>query len=160
MGAGKSTVGYVLANRLRLNFFDLDREIERQTKQSIAEIFETAGEQAFRDLESETIANLSSRRGIVVATGGGVIVREQNQRCMRNGIVIYLYASVEQQYARVAKSQHRPLIRNSEDPKAVLAELMGERDPIYRREADLIVMSGDRSTDKVVNNIQKYLLDL
>lgn len=160
MGAGKTTVGYALANRLRVNFFDLDREIERQAKQSIAEIFETGGEQAFRDLESQIIAELSSRRGIVVATGGGVIGRDENRRCMRNGIVFYLYASVEQQYERVANSQHRPLIRDAEDPKAVLAELMVERDPVYRSEADLMVLSGGRSTAKVVNDIQNYLLKL
>ena len=139
MGAGKSTVGRQLAEALHLDFFDSDQEIERRTGADIPWIFDVEGEQGFRDREEAVIDLLTQKPRLLLATGGGAVLRPANrQRLHERGFVIYLKARVEQQLERTARDRHRPLLRTA-DPEARLRELMLQREPLYRETAHLII---------------------
>ncbi|HVF65035.1 MAG TPA: shikimate kinase [Casimicrobiaceae bacterium] len=145
MGAGKSTLGRQIARRLHLPFLDADIELERRLGVSIATIFEIEGEAAFRDREEALIDELTDRRNIVLATGGGAITRQGSRRNLNErGTVVYLHATPETLFHRIGGSRNRPML-NVEDPRARLAALYAERDPLYRLIADEIVES-DRDT--------------
>ena len=145
MGAGKSTLGRQVARRLHLPFLDADVELERRLGVTIATIFEIEGEQAFRDREEALIAELTDRRGIVLATGGGAVTREGSRRCLNErGTVAYLHATPDTLFGRVRTSRNRPMLK-VEDPRARLAALYAERDPLYRMIADHVIES-DRDT--------------
>lgn len=153
MGAGKTTIGRQLASKLNMQFVDSDHEIVRRTGASIPLIFDVEGEEGFRRRERDVIEDLSLRDGIVLATGGGAVLAEENRRCLRaRGTVVYLYASVEQLLARTSRDRNRPLLR-TENPKAKLEELMATRDPLYREVADMVVHTEDRSVRSVVKEI-------
>ena len=153
MGAGKSTIGRQLAGALHLDFKDCDHELVRQTGASIPLIFEIEGEAGFRKRESAMLDQLTSEKELVMATGGGAVLDEENRKhLMSRGIVIYLYASIEQLFQRTSKDKNRPLLQ-TEDPKAKLQELMAVRDPLYREVADLIIHTEDRSVRSVVKEI-------
>ncbi len=159
MGSGKSTVGRSLARRLRADFIDLDREIEERAGKSISQLFECDGQKYFRDYEASVLKELASKSGLVVATGGGTILRQANRQCMRNGVVVYLHATVEQQYERIKNSTHRPLL-NSTDPKETLSVLFKERDPLYRAESDIVMYTDNQSTHDVINRIDQKIMSL
>jgi len=145
MGVGKSTIGKVLAKNLVLEFIDSDREIEDRTGVSIMTIFDIEGISKFRDREVQVISEIAKRRGIVLATGGGAILRLENRLALRNsGLVVYLHATVEMQMQRTRNTENRPLLRNA-NPRAVLEELMAEREPLYRQEADIVYITDKRS---------------
>jgi len=145
MGAGKSTIGRHLAKSLGLEFVDSDHEIERRTGANIPLIFDVEGEAGFRQREKKIIAELTQREGIVLATGGGVVLDPDNRACLRErGKVIYLYATVAQLLARTAKDRNRPLLQTT-DPRARLQELLQTRDGLYREVADLVVDTGART---------------
>ena len=145
MGAGKSTIGRHLAKSLGLEFVDSDHEIERRTGASIPLIFDVEGEAGFRQREKKVIAELTQRDGIVLATGGGVVLAPENRACLQErGKVIYLYATVEQLLARTAKDRNRPLLQTA-DPRARLQELLTGRDALYREVADVVVDTGGRT---------------
>jgi len=153
MGSGKTTIGRQLANILRLDFNDSDHEIVRRTGASIPLIFDIEGEEGFRQRESEVIAELTQSSGLVLATGGGAVLREENRRHLRErGVVIYLFASIEQLLRRTSRDRNRPLLQTS-DPRAKLEELMQLRDPLYREVADMILYTDDRSVRSVVKEI-------
>lgn len=157
MGAGKSTIGRQLAKQLHKNFFDSDQEIEKQTGALISLIFEIEGEEGFRDRESRTIDKLTKRKNIVLATGGGAVLREENRRAIRrNGTVIYLHIPIETQLKRTSKSKHRPLLQ-TDDPEQKLKALMKIREPIYRQEADIIIRCNNRSQHSVVRELIRRL---
>lgn len=157
MGAGKSTIGRHLAKQLHKKFVDSDHEIEKQTGASISLIFEIEGEEGFRDRESRTIERLSRRKNIVLATGGGAILREENRRALRrSGTVIYLHTPIETQLKRTSNSKHRPLLE-TENPVERLQALMEVREPIYRGEADIVVTCNDRSPHGVVREVIQKL---
>ena len=159
MGAGKSTIGRNLAKQLHKEFYDSDQEIEKQTGAPIGLIFEIEGETGFRDRESKTIESLASKKNIVLATGGGAILREENRLALRrSGIVIYLHTPVETQLRRTSSSKHRPLLQTGR-PADKLGALMKEREPIYRREADIIIHSRNRSPHSVVRELIRKLED-
>lgn len=159
MGAGKSTIGRQLAKQLHKNFFDSDQEIENQTGARISLIFEIEGEAGFRDRESRIIETLTKHKNIVLATGGGAVLREQNRRALRrNGTVIYLHIPIETQLKRTSKSKHRPLLKTN-DPAQKLKALMEVREPIYRQEADIIVRCNNRSPHSVVRELIRKLND-
>jgi len=132
MGAGKSTIGRLLAKELRLPFKDSDKEIEQRTGADIPWIFDVEGEQGFREREQAVITELCDVDGMVLATGGGAVMRAENRAALkRGGHVVYLHASVEQQVDRTSRDRNRPLLRAA-DPGKVLAELFAVRDPLYR----------------------------
>jgi len=123
MGAGKSTIGRLLAKELRLNFKDSDKEIEERTGASIPLIFDLEGEQGFRDREEQVIADLVLEPGLVLATGGGAVMRETNRQVIKQHCrVIYLHTSVENQLERTAKDRNRPLLQ-TENPRQVLGRI-------------------------------------
>ncbi len=140
-GAGKSTLGRQLARRLDKQFLDADRELERTLGVTIPTIFEIEGEASFRDREEATLAELVLRTGIVLATGGGVVIRPGNRVRLRgNGTVVYLHAEPATVFHRVHASRHRPLL-NTPDKLARLEELYRNRDALYREVADVVVES-------------------
>jgi shikimate kinase len=153
MGAGKSTIGRQLASALHLEFKDCDHELVRQTGASIPLIFEIEGEEGFRKRESAMLDQLTSEPVQVMATGGGAVLAEDNRKyLMSRGIVIYLYASIDQLFQRTSKDKNRPLLQ-TEDPRGRLQQLMDERDPLYREVADMIIHTEDRSVRSVVKEI-------
>jgi shikimate kinase len=157
MGAGKSTVGRQLAETLSFDFKDSDREIQARTGVDIPTIFEYEGEEGFRQRERQVIDELSGGDGIVLATGGGAVLRPDNRQDLTaRGLVIYLHCSPEQQYSRTARDRNRPLL-HTEDPLARLRELMEERDPLYRQVADMVVSTERRGTSSVVKEIRRRL---
>jgi shikimate kinase len=159
MGAGKSTVGRQLAESLGYEFRDSDREIQRRTGVDIPTIFEFEGEEGFRQRERQVVDELSQEDGIVLATGGGAVLRAENRQDLTTrGVVIYLHCSPEQQYARTSRDRNRPLLQTA-DPLGRLRELMEERDPIYRQVADIVVSTEKRGTASVVKEIRRRLED-
>ncbi|MCG8097766.1 MAG: shikimate kinase AroK, partial [Candidatus Thiodiazotropha taylori] len=135
MGAGKTTVGRQLAEHFRKEFIDSDLEIQRRTGVDIPTIFEFEGEEGFRQREQEVIDELTQRDEVVLATGGGAVIREQNRKALSSrGLVIYLHCTVEQQFERTHRDKNRPLLQ-TDDPMAKLKSLMAERDPLYRQTA-------------------------
>jgi len=157
MGAGKSTIGKLLAKTLGCEFWDSDREIERRTGVSIPMIFEYEGEPGFRRRESEVLGQLSMRQDIVLATGGGAIVLPENRELLRRrGFVVFLKCSVDKQLERTHKDANRPLLR-TEDPRQRLEDLFREREPLYTELADLIVDTGGLSGQAAVRRIVKAL---
>lgn len=145
MGAGKTTVGRILARRLRRRFVDSDHEIERRCGVRIPVIFDIEGEAGFRQRESQVIAELTAIEGIVLATGGGAVLAEENRRCLASrGTVVYLHALPETLYARICHDRNRPLLATP-DPLGRLRDLYAERDPLYRSVADIVVDTGTQS---------------
>jgi shikimate kinase len=157
MGAGKSSVGRQLANLLHKDFIDSDSEIERRTGADIPLIFELEGEAGFRQRESRVIEELTRRQNIVLATGGGVVLDQQNREVLKTrGFVIYLQASVEQLFERTSRDRRRPLLQ-TDDPHARLTELLRQREPLYEEIADLVVNTDRRSVHQVVDEIRDQI---
>lgn len=154
MGAGKTTIGKKLAEQRGLCFVDSDHEIEERTGVDIAFIFEKEGEEGFRKREEQVIEDLSARAGIVLATGGGAILRADNRRLLKSrGYVVYLHASVAQQFARVERSENRPLLAQG-DRREILARLFAERDPLYREVADLVLDTDGKNAKLLARDIE------
>tara|TARA_R110001599_G_scaffold5755_8_gene28693 strand:- start:264 stop:770 length:507 start_codon:yes stop_codon:yes gene_type:complete len=157
MGAGKSTIGRLLAKELKYPFKDSDREIEARTGADIPWIFDVEGEEGFREREEAMIAELVQEHGIILATGGGVVMREANRRALSaHGLVVYLRTSVDQQLQRTSKDRQRPLLLNA-DPEKVLRDLMARRDPLYSEIADVTIDTDQRGPKVVVNTILSRL---
>ncbi len=149
MGAGKSTIGKIIARTLSLGFADSDREIEQRTGADIPWIFDVEGEAGFRDREEQVIEELTRRDNTVLATGGGVVMREANRIALaERGFVVYLHATLEEQLRRTRGDRNRPLLARG-DPETVLRELIAIREPLYRSIADLVVET-DRSGPRVI----------
>jgi len=160
MGAGKTTVGRLLAKHLHKTFLDSDHELEQRTGVNIPVIFELEGEEGFRAREASLIRELAQRRDIVLATGGGAVLRPENRAALAgNGIVIYLNASAEDLWLRTRHDRNRPLLQTA-DPKARLRELLEQRDPLYREIADIIVTSGHHSVNHVVREVEQKIAAL
>jgi shikimate kinase len=160
MGAGKSTIGRQLAKQFGIDFLDSDREIEVRTGADIPLIFDLEGEQGFRARERAVIDDLTKLKGVVVATGGGAILDADNRHHLSaRGRVVYLHTSVDQQLRRTSRDRHRPLLQ-TEDPRGRLAQLMAEREPLYREIADLTVETDGRSVSAVVKEIVRRLKGL
>lgn len=157
MGAGKTTVGRQLAEMLRMEFLDSDQEIQRRTGVDIPTIFEFEGEQGFRNREQNVIDELTAREGIILATGGGAVLRDSNRQFLSSrGFVVYLHCTPEQQYERTFRDRNRPLL-HTEDPLDKLRSLMQIREPLYRQIADAVVSTEGRNTQSVVREIMSRL---
>jgi shikimate kinase len=142
MGAGKTTIGRRVAELLGLPFYDLDHEIEMHTGATIPLIFDVEGESGFRQREQAVLAEFAARNGIVLATGGGAVLAEENRRCLRErGFVVYLETTLEDQLARLARDRKRPLLA-APDRRELLRTLAAVRNPLYREVADLTVPAG------------------
>lgn len=159
MGAGKSSVGRLLAKRFRAQFMDVDEEIKRRTGVSIPWIFQKEGEEGFRQRESEVIANLSTLKGWVVATGGGSILRTENQTHLKkSGHIIYLRVSLSQQVERATRRPgERPLLSEG-DPEETLRQINKIRTPLYEALADLIVDTDNKNPKAVVKIIKDWVM--
>jgi shikimate kinase len=157
MGAGKSTVGPILARRLAWEFVDLDAEIERSVRLTIPEIFASRGEAAFRKLEAEVTGRVIERERMVLAPGGGWLANEQvTQRGPAGTVTVWLRVSPEEVLRRVgSRRDDRPLLSVA-DPEAAVRRLLSEREPLYR-EADLIVDTDGRTARAVATEIQTSL---
>lgn len=159
MGAGKTTVGKILADELGLEFLDTDREIEERTGADIAWIFDVEGEEGFRKREAAMLDELTARTGVLVATGGGVILREENRkRLVSRGTVVYLDAPLEQQVERTGHDRNRPLLQDR-DPREILEDMQAERDPLYREVADHVFRADKRSARVLASEIVRALAE-
>ena len=153
MGAGKSAVGRQLARSLHLTFVDSDDEVESRTGVDIPFIFEKEGEEGFRKREAAAIDDLTRKDGVVLATGGGAVLRPENRNHLGGrGFVVYLYTTVDQQVARTGKGRDRPLLEGG-DPRQILEGLLEVRDPLYREIADLVVNTDGRRVKAVADEI-------
>ena len=160
MGVGKSTIGRVLSEILGLQFFDSDREIEAATGADIPWIFDVEGEAGFRLREVRMIDQLTRKKNIVLATGGGAVLAEKNRKRLRKrGLVVYLRASIKQQVDRTSRDKSRPLLQTP-DPEQKIRELMKIRDPLYLELADLIVDTNRRNPRSVSLDIVQQLQQL
>lgn len=157
MGAGKTTVGRILARKLKSRFVDSDQEISLCTGVTIPTIFEIEGETGFRRRESVLIERLTGQEGIVLSTGGGVVLDPMNREYLRSrGIVVYLAASPETLHERTRRDKNRPLLQ-VDDRLKKLRELFEQRDPLYREIAHIIVEVGRTSAAQVVRQVQSKL---
>lgn len=157
MGAGKSTIGRLLAAELNLRFRDSDRVIEERTGADIPWIFDMEGEEGFRERETSVLQELATENESVIATGGGIVLREQNRILMRSsGYVCYLTASIDQLVERTARDKKRPLLQ-VENPRQKIIDLLALRDPIYRDAADFIVNTDRRSPKAVAQEIASFV---
>jgi shikimate kinase len=156
-GCGKSTVGRHLARQLGLRLIDSDHEVERRIGMPIRDWFEVHGEQAFRDIEEDVIDVLSSAEDIVLATGGGAVLRPANRDRLRDRThVFYLRSTPEELFKRLRHDTHRPLLQVA-DPLRRLRELFRERDPLYRLVAHYVVETGRPSVVSLVNMVLMQL---
>ncbi len=150
MGAGKTTIGKRLAESMGKQFIDSDHEIEKRTGVNIPTIFDIEGEEGFRNRESTILDELTQKKGVILATGGGAVLRPENRKYLAaRGMVIYLSASVEQLYKRTRMDRNRPLLQTG-NPKKKLQSLFEERDPLYREIADLVAETDDRSIQQAL----------
>lgn len=157
MGAGKSTIGRHLAELLDKEFQDTDHEIEKRTGASIPLIFEIEGEAGFRGRESSVLNDLTGKSGLVLATGGGVILSADNRRVLHNrGVVVYLHAPLDTLLQRTRRDRHRPLLQTT-DRRRTMEEILKAREPIYRQVADIVVETAHRSPMSVAREIARKL---
>jgi shikimate kinase len=153
MGVGKTTIGRQLAKALQRPFYDSDKFIEQKTGVDIATIFEFEGEQGFRKREHKVIQELTQIQNIILATGGGVVVNEDNRRLLKQlGFVIYLQCSVERLYERTRKDTQRPLLQ-TENPRQRIEQLLKQREPLYSSCADLTINTENLMSKVVVKKI-------
>jgi shikimate kinase len=157
MGAGKSTVGRLIAEKLNYQFVDSDHEIEHRTGATIPMIFDIEGEAGFREREALVIDELTERNEVVLATGGGVVERETNRQHLRTrGFVVYLKSPVEALIQRTKHDRNRPLLQ-TDNPGKVLTELMEKREPWYIEMADLVIETQQVPVHRVVKQILERL---
>lgn len=155
MGAGKTTVGKILASRLDWVFFDSDRVVEQKTGVSIPVVFDLEGEAGFRRRESQALDDLLSGDRIVLATGGGIVLKPENRASLRGaGLVVYIEVAPELLYARTRHDRNRPLLQVA-DPLARLRQLLIERDPLYREVADVVVDGNRHNARQIAQIVEK-----
>jgi shikimate kinase len=159
MGAGKTTIGRLIAKHMGMTFYDSDHEIEKRTGVKIPLIFELEGEAGFRKRESAVIAELSHLDNIVMATGGGAILMPENRTLLKaHGRIIYLRGQVQDLWIRTRNDKSRPLLQGG-NMRQKLEQLYATRDPIYHELADYIVNTGSQSATEITDEIIQ-LLDL
>lgn len=156
-GCGKSTVGRSLARHLGVRLVDTDAEVERRVGMPVRAYFETHGEPAFRDVEQEVVDEVTRQEGLVIATGGGAVLRQANRDALHERArVFYLRATPEELHRRLRHDTHRPLLQVA-DPLRRLRDLYRERDPLYRRTAHFTVDNARPSVQGLVHRILMQL---
>ena len=160
MGAGKTTIGKFLADELKLEFKDVDREIEVRAGVDIPWIFDQEGEPGFRVREAAVLDEISQLDDVLISTGGGAVMREDNRALMRaRGVVVYLHTSVAEQARRTGRDRKRPLLQTG-DPAQVLANLMAVREPLYREVAHITVNTDSRGPKAVAHDLAQQIAAL
>jgi shikimate kinase len=152
-GSGKSTIGKAASARLGLAYVDVDQEIEQQSGCSVRAFFERHGEQAFRDLETEVLRSLLVGPPCLIATGGGVVLREENRQALRSrALCVYLEASPRLLWSRLRRDRRRPLLQFS-DAEQRLRGMSAEREPLYRETAAIVIETDGFSFNGVVDEL-------
>ena len=158
MGSGKSTIGKLLAKKLKKKFLDTDHEVEVYTNYDISTIFKKFGEELFRDKETEILNKLKDKENLVISTGGGIILKNENINLMKEiGTIVFLDINLETQIKRVKYRKHRPLLQNS-NLQIELKKLKINRDPIYNKISDYIIEVSSKDKNTIVDEIRKILL--
>lgn len=157
MGSGKTSIGQRVAALLGLEFFDCDHELEKQTGASVSLIFDVEGEEGFRARETKMLDDLTARTGVLVATGGGVILKSENRRLLRErGTVVYLRTSVSQQLRRLARDRTRPLLQAG-DRRKKLEKMALVRNPLYQELANIEFPAQNRALDSVAQQLTETI---
>ena len=158
MGSGKTTIGQRLARILNLEFLDNDHELEEQTGASVNLIFDLEGEEGFRKRETAMLKKLCARKNVVIATGGGTVMRQENRDLLKqSGLVVYLRTSVSQQVRRLSRDKSRPLLQ-SVDREEKLTRLAEERNPVYEELADVIFSSERHGLEATARDLHRAIL--
>jgi shikimate kinase len=157
MGSGKTTVGKMVANELFLDFHDTDSTIEEKTGVTIDWIFDIEGEKGFRKRETLVLKDLASLNSIVLATGGGIVIEDENRELLASrGTVFYLHTPLNIQIERTSRDKDRPLLKGN-DPSKVLTDLQESRQSLYEEVADHIINTENKSGSEVANEIVKLV---
>lgn len=158
MGCGKTIIGLKLAQKLQLNHVDTDKVIEIREGRSIAQLFAEEGESYFRELEKELLANsIATEEPIIISTGGGVVLNEENRLQLGKAIVFYLQATPELIYERVKIDNSRPLLADAEDLYERIETVLGEREQLYTAVADHVVVTDNKGISEIVEEIRGYI---
>ena len=157
MGAGKTTIGKLLAKTLKKTFYDTDHEIEKKLGVKVSVIFELEGEEGFRKRETQMINELTNKKDIILATGGGAVLSEENRRLLKErGKVIYLNAKPQHLAKRMAFDKDRPLLQQG-NMLDTLNNLYKERHPLYLGVSSFVVDTGQQKTQTIINKIEALL---
>lgn len=157
MGAGKTSIGRILARDLNLEYYDSDQEVESRAGVDLSWIFDVEGEEGFRKRELVVIEDLSNKQGIVLSTGGGTVVNEKVRNILSSrGTVVFLEASIEQQVERTSRGNSRPMLA-CDNPREMILQLNAEREPLYREIADFTFDTDGRSVSIVAQDIVEEL---
>ncbi|CAC9605056.1 Shikimate kinase I (EC 2.7.1.71) [uncultured Gammaproteobacteria bacterium] len=158
MGSGKTSVGRRLACVLKRDFFDSDFEIVARTGVAIDHIFDVEGEEGFRQREVSMLGELCKIPNIVIATGGGIVIKQENRRLLKqNSFVVYLSSSIEQLVMRTARSRSRPLLEKSSNREKTIRDLVEKREPLYQEVANVVVDTTGKKLYAIINEIKKSL---
>ena len=158
MGSGKTSVGRRLACVLKRDFFDSDFEIVARTGVAIDHIFDVEGEEGFRKRETKMLAELCEIKNIVIATGGGIVIKQENRELLKkNSFVVYLSSSIEQLVMRTAKSKSRPLLERSNNRNKTIRDLVEKREPLYQEVADVVIDTTGKKLYAIINEIKKAI---
>ncbi|BBB22658.1 shikimate kinase I [Abyssogena phaseoliformis symbiont OG214] len=158
MGSGKTSVGRRLACVLKRDFFDLDFEIVARTGVAIDHIFDVEGEQGFRKRETQMLADLCEIKNIVIATGGGVVIKAENREMIKhNSYVVYLSSTVEQLLKRTMNSKSRPLLEQSSNREKTIRDLVSKRESLYQEVADAMIDTTGKKLYAIINEIKKAI---
>lgn len=161
MGAGKSTIGRQLSQQLNMEFFDSDQEIEKRTGADISWVFDLEGENGFRLRESKILDELTAKKGIILATGGGSVILKENRNFLSaRGIVIYLETTIEKQLDRTKRDTKRPLLQVSTSNRIILENLANKRNPLYESIADIKVQTDEKTARSVAFYIIRVLKEM
>ena len=158
MGSGKTTIGRRLAREMNREFLDTDYEIIDKTGVTIEHIFDIEGEKGFRRRESKILADLCNMSNVVLATGGGIVLKPENRVLLKkSGMVFYLLSSIEQLLKRTAKSKTRPLLEQSLDREKTIRDLVSDRDELYREVASSVIDTTGKKLNEVVSIIKQEI---
>lgn len=157
MGSGKSSVGKVLADKLERKFIDMDDEIELGEEKTINKIFTEYGEDCFREIETNYLEKLLTKRNKVISTGGGIILKEENISILKRiGTVIFLHTTLESLLKNLEGDKQRPLLQG-DDVEQVIKKLLNKREPIYFNAASMIIQTSKKSIEDIADEIIKLL---